>query len=183
MGPATALATSPGPVEPDDVRELAPVDWIEPAHVGTDRHGLADDHRSGRFAGRASLGFGELVGVECHTAHASPAGDPLVGIIIVEDVAQLQEHAENHRPVILEPVDQPGLLDQSAELDQLPGAVAPGDHPRSPIGADEGCLTGRDRPFAARQQLRREPQPPLEFLPPASLLRSPQSRFRCRRQG
>ena len=46
MRSSAALAAAPSPTEPDHGRELCPVDGVEEAMLGPDRHGAALCHRA-----------------------------------------------------------------------------------------------------------------------------------------
>ena len=85
-----------------------------------------------------------LVGIEGVQSAPSPACK-LIGLayllvfILLQPVCEFEEGPQQGRPVIVHQLDQPGLLHQAAEFDQMPGARAPVLHPFAGIIA---CACG-----------------------------------------
>ena len=60
-----------------------------------------------------------------------------------EPIGQLQERAQQRGAIVTSEIDQAGLLDEAAQLDQLPGAGAAFDGPGAIVGAGADGISAR----------------------------------------
>ena len=68
----------------------------------------------------------------------------------LEPIGQLQERTQQSGAIVVGEIDQAGLLDEAAQLNQLPGAGAAFDGPGTVVGA-------RADGFSSRHGRRRPP--------------------------
>lgn len=73
--------------------------------------------------------------VESAFAATSPQHQHLIAIVTAQPRRDLDQRAEDHRAIIVGQLDQAGFRDQSAELDQMPGSLAPLHDPVARITA------------------------------------------------
>ena len=90
------------------------------------------------IASVSALLFPTLICVEGPQTAASPASGEVTGIVgrvvqTTEPVSQLHEGAEQGGAIVAHQIDQPGLLHESAKLDQMAGSRAPVLHPLAGI--------------------------------------------------
>ena len=116
--PATAFAASFGTVEPDHGGQLAPVDRIEPAHGGTDRHGGQPRPAEGA---RADAITADLRPPDRPAFSASgvrlprrPHAAVMSNALAVSHASGVEEKPVKRGPVILEKVPECRFGDQSA---------------------------------------------------------------------
>ncbi len=108
-----------------------------------------------------------LVGIEGAQSPPPPACE-LIGLayllvfIFLQPVCEFKEGAQQGSPIIVHQLDQPGLLHQSAEFNQLSGAGAPVLHPLAGVIAGTVAIAGG---YAARSGALAAPLSPA--APPA----------------
>jgi len=67
-----------------------------------------------------------------------PQGQRALAIIAAQSRCGFRQQTKDHRAIIVGKIDQTGLGDQPAELDQLPGSFAPLHLPVAPITTGAG---------------------------------------------